>query len=88
MKWAKTKLDFLFIDGDHTYEGAKRDFDLYKQLVRSGGIIALHDIAVHPMNPTCKVDVLWNEIIQKYQYKEFIESSKQGWAGIGLIEVK
>ena len=38
-------LDFLFSDGDHTYEGALLDYELYAPLVRQGGIIALHDIA-------------------------------------------
>lgn len=41
-------VDFLFIDGDHTYEGVKQDFEMYSELVREGGIIALHDIAPHP----------------------------------------
>lgn len=41
-------VDFLFIDGDHTYEGVKQDFEMYSQLVNEGGIIALHDIATHP----------------------------------------
>lgn len=27
------KLDFLFIDGDHTYESVKRDFEIYEKLV-------------------------------------------------------
>lgn len=41
-------IDFLFIDGDHTYEGAKADFELYSSLVRDGGIIGFHDIAREP----------------------------------------
>ena len=38
------KLDFLFIDGDHSYDGVKRDFELWSSLVKIGGVIALHDI--------------------------------------------
>ena len=37
-------IDFLFIDGDHTYEGVKKDYEMYSPLVRKGGIIAFHDI--------------------------------------------
>src|SRR5256885_9306763 len=36
--------DVLLIDGDHRYEGVSGDFDRYSPLVRSGGIIAFHDI--------------------------------------------
>ena len=38
------RVDFLFIDGDHSYEGVKKDFEMYSPLVRKGGIIAFHDI--------------------------------------------
>src|SRR4051812_25015861 len=37
-------IDLLFIDGDHRYEGVKRDFLLYRQLVRDDGLIMFHDI--------------------------------------------
>ena len=38
------RLDLLFIDGDHRYEGAKADWLSYAPLVRPGGLIAFHDI--------------------------------------------
>lgn len=41
-------VDFLFIDGDHTYDGVKADFEMYSDLVAKNGIIALHDIVHHP----------------------------------------
>ncbi len=38
------KLDFLFIDGDHTLEGVRADYEMYAPLVHNGGWIAFHDI--------------------------------------------
>jgi len=79
------KLDFLYIDGDHTYEGVKRDFNMYSKLVKEGGIITLHDIVNHPNQPNCNVDRFWKEIKEKYKTKEIISSGNQNWAGIGVI---
>jgi hypothetical protein len=39
-------VDFLFIDGDHSYDGVRRDWDDWTPLVREGGRVALHD--AHP----------------------------------------
>jgi predicted O-methyltransferase YrrM len=78
-------IDFLFIDGDHTYEGVKRDFELYSPLVKKGGIIAFHDIAVHPEKLKCFVNVFWDELKKDYKYQEFIEDKNQGWGGIGVL---
>ena len=38
------QFDFIFIDGDHTYHGVKRDFEMYKNLLSPRGVIAFHDI--------------------------------------------
>ena len=77
------KVDFLFIDGDHTYEGVKRDFEMYSNLVER--VIALHDITHHPYVPDCHVEIFWKEIKQVYRTKEIISSPKQTCAGIGII---
>lgn len=37
------QIDFLHIDAGHSFEDVKRDFELYSQLVRPGGIISIHD---------------------------------------------
>jgi predicted O-methyltransferase YrrM len=36
-------LDFVFIDGDHKYEGLRADYEGFLPLVAPGGILALHD---------------------------------------------
>ena len=37
------QVDFLFIDGDHRYEGLKADWEAWRDLVAPGGIVGLHD---------------------------------------------
>jgi FkbM family methyltransferase len=78
-------LDILFIDGDHTYEGVKRDFFAYSPLVRTGGVVAFHDIVEHPKDSGCEVSRFWKEIKQQYRHEEIIENPQQGWAGIGIL---
>ncbi len=36
-------IDFLFIDGDHSEEGVREDWELWSPLVNVGGCVALHD---------------------------------------------
>lgn len=90
VRWLTTLLagrsiDLLFIDGDHTYDGVKRDFELYSPLVRPAGLIGFHDIVEHPNDPDCQVAAFWREIMQRYRHQELIEDVKQGWAGIGVL---
>jgi predicted O-methyltransferase YrrM len=79
------KLDLLFIDGDHTYEGVKKDFEMYEPLVKAGGIIILHDIVPHRQKHGCGVDRYWDEIKRNHEHREFVENPDQQWAGIGMI---
>lgn len=85
----KKRIDFLFIDGDHTYHGVKKDFEMYSPLVRKGGIIAFHDIIPnatdHEDADTIEVPKFWNEIKQGYKIEEFIESPDQQNMGIGIL---
>lgn len=83
-------IDFLFIDGDHSYEGVKQDFEMYSPLVRKGGIIAIHDIV--PIIPGskeegCEVSRFWNEIKTKNKTQEIVEDWNQGSCGIGILYV-
>lgn len=79
------KIDFLFIDGDHTYEGVKQDFEVFSPMVKENGLIAFHDILPLQGQPGCGVDRLWAEISSDNGSSEIINNIDQGWAGIGLI---
>jgi predicted O-methyltransferase YrrM len=41
-------IDLLFIDGDHSYEGAKHDIARYVPHVRTGGAVIIHDCLSEP----------------------------------------
>jgi predicted O-methyltransferase YrrM len=43
--------DFVFIDGDHSYEGLQADWTAWKPLLASSGMVALHDSRSTPERP-------------------------------------
>lgn len=54
-------VDFLYIDGDHHYREAMRDWILYAPLVRRGGIIVLHDAVIED-NDTVEIFSLYRDL--------------------------
>ena len=75
-------VDFLFIDGDHTYEGVKQDWEMYSPLVRQGGLVAFHDIAGN--YDTTQVKRLWDVIKSDYVHREYM-THPRGFYGIGVL---
>lgn len=46
-EWAQEhagRVDFIFLDGDHTLQGVREDFDTFSPCLAPGGVIAFHDI--------------------------------------------
>ncbi len=80
-------LDFLFIDGDHSYEGVKRDYEMYSQMTRRGSLIAFHDIVPHHLESGCEVNEFWNEVKRSHEHKEIVKDWSQNWGGIGVLFV-
>lgn len=81
------QLDYLFIDGDHTYEGVKADFEMYGPLVGKGGIIAFHDIVKGPPEKVGGVRRFWKEVNSLYRHKEIVDDPHQGGRGVGVLFV-
>jgi predicted O-methyltransferase YrrM len=51
VSWTE-KIDLLFIDGDHSYDGVRRDFLAWTKFLRPGGLLLLHDVCPdHTENP-------------------------------------
>lgn len=45
-------IDFIFIDGDHTWAGIQKDWNDWSKKVKVGGIIALHDTSASEAFPS------------------------------------
>lgn len=72
-------VDWLFIDATHEYEPALKDFNNYKQFVKSGGYVGFHDVKSHPdMHP------LWSYMKENYTMAaEFLHGH-----GIGILQME
>ncbi len=77
-------VDLLFIDGDHTYVGVRRDFEMYSPLVHDQGMVAFHDICHHPHHPDVGVDMLWRQLGNGAVKTEII-TDPPTWGGIGVL---
>lgn len=92
---AGRSIDVLFIDGDHTYEGVKADFDAYLPLVSDGGLIAFHDIIDDHQTRygrssggwAGEVPRFWREVRVNRNTCEFVEDQEQDGMGIGVIKL-
>jgi cephalosporin hydroxylase len=87
------RLDFLFIDGDHSLAGVTADYRTYAPLVAPGGVIAFHDIVPDyttrhgrkTIAAAGDVPIFWNRLKAQYpDHQEFVADPEQDGAGIGL----
>jgi predicted O-methyltransferase YrrM len=80
------ELDLLFIDGDHSEEGVRTDFELYRDLVRPGGAVAFHDIVDGDPQLVGGVPRFWQSV-RTADAREFVADPAQGGWGIGVLRL-
>lgn len=79
------KIDVLMIDADHSYEGVKRDYDLYSPLLAQDGFIAMHDVILNRFDPEIEVHKFWDELKATEKTEELVHDYGQGNLGIGIV---
>lgn len=78
-------IDVLMIDADHSYEGVKRDYELYAPLLASDGFITLHDVIPNRFDPEIEVHRFWDELKARFVTEELVADYGQGNLGIGIV---
>jgi SAM-dependent methyltransferase len=77
-KFEDGTIDLLHIDGWHTYEAVKHDFESWFPKVGSHGVILFHDTA--EVQADFGVKKLWDEMAPSYPHFEFIHGH-----GLGVL---
>lgn len=80
--------DFVFIDGDHSYEGVKADFYNILPHLKKNTMVAFHDIVISDFHHThgCYVGEFWRDLKNEYKASKFDEIiTDKEWGGIGLL---
>jgi len=80
-KFTDGSIDILHIDGFHSYDVVKRDFEHWHQKLSNRGIVLFHDTAVRERE--FGVWKFWEQIKGRYRTMEFFHASGLGVVFIG-----
>ena len=67
--------DFIFIDGDHSYEGLEKDWGIVLRRLAPGGILCLHDTTIPEAEPYRQFGTVtfFEEVIRHHPEFDWLE---------------
>jgi hypothetical protein len=81
-QFADASIDLLHLDGHHTYESARHDYETWLPKMSPRGVMLFHDTNVRN-KPTFGVYRLWEELSQKYPHFDVPYGYGLGLAAVG-----
>lgn len=86
-RYRRLTFDYIYLDGDHSYVGAKRDIRLFWNRLRDGGYLILHDTSYDRPDSKIQIDMkrIWKEITKNPAIAQKIEFTNN-YSGIGIVK--
>jgi hypothetical protein len=78
----ESTFQYVYLDGDHSYDGCRFDFEQAAARAQDGAVIVLHDVCV--TDPAFGVYRLFDEL-DPHRYGKLLVPA---WPGLGIVQVR
>ena len=81
-------IDMIFIDGDHSYEGVKRDWELFSPFVRQFGVVVFHDTMwdLNPQSPYSRSDMGVPAFVEELRRQGYPVTTLDRDFGVSIVQ--
>lgn len=81
-------IDMIFIDGDHSYEGVKRDWELFAPFVKQFGIVVFHDTIwdLKPDSPYSRADMGVPAFVEELRVQGYPVTTFDRDFGVSIVQ--